>query len=139
MQGMCSSPLPVGVAAYIASAPSQKDAASAQLTHPVTQATAQASRSHELSQGTLATPRAASRSPQASVCKHSSAKLLQVSQSKQLGIYANAAWDPTPELAGCGPLLPSWRQIVDLLIPLLHKVGQINLTAHVSQVAVVLQ
>ena len=28
-----------------------------------------------------------------------------------------------PDLAGCGPLLASWRQVADLLVPLLHRVS----------------
>lgn len=51
------------------------------------------------------------------------------STKRQVGVHANAAWEVAPEMLGYGPLLPLWRQLTDLLVPLLHKVGAASLLA----------
>ena len=78
--------------------------------------------SQTASQGTQAAPGATPESPVAQGSKHSEQVAVHKGRLQQLGIHANAAWSEMPELAGCGPLLPSWRQIADLLVPLLHRV-----------------
>ena len=121
MQGMCTSPLPVGIAAYTAAKLPHQTYSSLSLgvrAHPDTPHS-NPSRTQGSSPGTLAAFRATPESPVALGNKHNHQGPLRL---QQLGFHANAAWDPTPELAGCGPLLPSWRQVADLLVPLLHKV-----------------
>lgn len=45
-------------------------------------------------------------------------------RGRLLGVHAGAAWQACPHLRGCGPLLPSWHHLADLLVPLLHQVSQ---------------
>lgn len=121
---MCSSPLPVGVAAYTASKlpqPTHPSSSSGDLAHGHTPGL-NPTESQTASQGTQAAPGATPESPVAQGSKQNEQVLLRKGRLQQLGIHANAAWDLMPELAGCGPLLPSWRQIADLLVPLLHRV-----------------
>lgn len=121
---MCSSPLPVGVAAYMTSQlpqpthPSLSSGHHAHLHTPGLNPTGRQTGS----QATQAASRATLESPAVQGNRHNEQVPLQKGQLQQLGIHANAAWGQTPELVGCGPLLPSWRQIADLLVPLLHGV-----------------
>ena len=41
----------------------------------------------------------------------------------QLGAAADAAWQPTAQLLGVGPLLGLWHQLAQLLAPVMHQVG----------------
>lgn len=118
MQGMCASPLPVGIAGYMASG----------LPHQTQPPLSSKHHAHSDTldlkpPGTLAAARAAPDTPIAAANKHKQQEEVRRGSVQQLGSHANAAWHHTPELAGCGPLLPSWRQIADLLVPLLHRVG----------------
>ena len=149
VQGNCSSALPVGLAAYIAAdsrsssrlhnmQPSPEptnlnahldDTHDGQLTHEWPAVSAQHSSNSSSSQ------RAVEASPALGMLPHGSSSI-----RRQLGVHANAAWQPAAELPGCGPLLPSWRQLTDLLVPLLHHVRACctlpNLAATVSAVPV---
>ena len=124
VQGMCSCPLPVGLAAYMALDPTHQTHSSSSSGHETT-LTKPSGTDPPIapSHSPLPTPRAAPGSPAALATRQSGPGQLQASRSRQLGMHANAAWDAMPELAGCGPLLPSWRQVADLLVPLLHKVS----------------
>lgn len=119
LQGMCSSPLPVGLAAYTASelahvnSSSQSQASSQIQPHPHTSALNQA---HSLTQSPSGSQKGGDSSQQRG-------GTVQTRRLRQLGVHANAGWDPCPELAGCGPLTPSWRQLADLFVPLLHRVS----------------
>lgn len=73
--------------------------------------------------GTLAAARAAQDSPVAAASKRKQQEEVHRGSVHELGSHANAAWHHTPQLAGCGPLLLPWRQVADLLVPLLHRVG----------------
>ena len=132
MQGNCTSALPVGLSAYIAAefnllsplqhmqpSPEQNNHntnldhnQNGQLTHQWPTASAQHSSSNSGSAQHAVEP-----SPGTSTLPHGSS-----SRRRQVGVHANAAWQPAAELPGCGPLLPSWRQLTDLLVPLLHNV-----------------
>ena len=130
VQGNCTCALPVGLSAYIAaefisSFPLQHmqptsepfkhkgnlDTQNEQLTHkrPITSA--------QHSSNSSSSQRLAEPSPGPSSLPHGDS-----SRKMQVGVHANAAWQPAAELPGCGPLLPSWRQLTDLLVPLLHNV-----------------
>ena len=134
--GTTRAPLPVGHPGYAAAALS----ATATAVNPTTPiATAAAAR------GRLTTAAAASSSigRLENVTDHTSSsstssirvartyqdKLPQQQQQQQegfpvLGVHANAAWHPTPSLPGvCGPLQPTWRELAELVAPLLHPLA----------------
>lgn len=121
LQGMCSSPLPVGLAAYTASelaqlnSSSQTQASSQIQPHLHTSALKQAQ--------SLPQSQSLSGSQVEVATSQQRGGTEQTSRLRQLGVHANAGWDPCPELAGCGPLLPVWRQLADLFVPLLHRVS----------------
>ena len=110
MQGICSSPIPVGVSAYSTSDPN--GASHAYSSFPRRPYTL----SHTGSQAHVGSQQKGDSLPHQPGTGVSS-------RVRQLGVHANAGWDPNPELAGCGPLLPSWRQLSDLFVPLLHRVS----------------
>lgn len=125
LQGNCSSALPVGLPAFIASDAQLPNSSAFPLSttaldshspppvgtsiHPAYQSST--------SSDALAPPEAGKRPTHGGR-----------STRRQIGMHASAAWEPSPEMAGCGPLLPSWRQLTDLLVPLLHKVGSMPAT-----------
>lgn len=133
MQGNCTSALPVGLSAYIAAelnssspfqhmqpSPEQNNYTTnldhnqnGQLTHQRPTASARHSSSNSSSAQHAVEP-----SPGTSTLPHGSS-----SRRRQVGVHANAAWQPAAELPGCGPLLPYWRQLTDLVVPLLHNVS----------------
>lgn len=125
VQGMCASPLPVGVAGYIASKlPPQTRPSPASKHHAYPETPDPRPLGSQAStQGTLTPSRAGPDSHTAAANKQNQQEQVGRGPLRQLGIHANAAWHHTPDLAGCGPLLPSWRQVADLLVPLLHRVG----------------
>ena len=109
----CSSPTPVGIAAYTAfdftAGPCSHPNANPEF-HPQTS-------EHSGSQAQDASDRTDRRH----VFHDKAGAALGISGGRQLGVHANAGWDGSPHLVGCGPLLPSWRHLADLLVPLLHK------------------
>ena len=120
LQGDCSSPLPVGLPGYIASEHAQLKSSSQTPAHTRTPV--------ELHIPTLSHPQSPSQGLPGSAegpagIAGQQRDAAQASRGRQVGVHANAAWDPNPELAGCGPLLPSWRQLADLFMPLLHRVS----------------
>ena len=119
---MCASPLPVGLAGYMASALAHQTRSSPPSKHHAHSDTPDPKPlgSQASSPGTLA---AASDNPVTGATRRSQQEEERRDGMQQLGTHANAAWHDTPELSGCGLLLPSWRQIADLLVPLLHRVG----------------
>lgn len=132
---MCSSPLPVGIAAYTASRLSPQTHSSSSSGHHTHADTRDLNptgsrAAPQGTQGTQAASRITPESPAAQGNKHTQREPLFRNQLRQLGVHANAAWDETPELAGCGPLLPSWRHLADLLVPLLHRVRFARLLTH---------
>ncbi|DBB17357.1 TPA: hypothetical protein ACH3X3_014397 [Trebouxia sp. C0006] len=131
LEGDCSSPLPVGLPGYIASEHAQLNSSSYTPARTRTPA--------ELHIPALSHPRSPSQGLPGSAegpagVAGQQQDAAQASRGRQVGVHANAAWDPNPELAGCGPLLPSWRQLADLFMPLLHR----DSSALALQVAVLL-
>ncbi|KAA6429814.1 MAG: peroxisome biogenesis 6-like [Trebouxia sp. A1-2] len=131
LEGDCSSPLPVGLPGYIASEHALLKSSSQTPAHTCTPV--------ELHTATLSHPQSPSQGLPGSAegpagVAGQQRDAAQASRGRQVGVHANAAWDPNPELAGCGPLLPSWRQLADLFLPLLHR----DSSALALQVAVLL-
>ena len=128
LQGNCSSALPVGLPAYIAAnahPPTSPQYSSIMSAPTGTSYHAQ----HDAHSQTLDQHSAAAdRHHHTTYCQAEVQSALGTllggsSTSVQVGVHANAAWQASPELPGCGPLLPSWRQLTDLLVPLLHQVN----------------
>ncbi|KAL0039627.1 hypothetical protein WJX77_003781 [Trebouxia sp. C0004] len=131
LEGDCNSPLPVGLPGYIASEHAQLKSS--------TQIPADTRTPVELHTPTLSHPQSPSQGLPGSAegpaaVSGQQQDAAQASRGRQVGVHANAAWDPNPELAGCGPLLPSWRRLADLFMPLLHR----DSSALALQVAVLL-